>query len=332
MTEIAISVVIPTYQRAHRLPELLKALCAQELDAAYEVIIVDNGCTDDTSRLLASVEDARIVPLRIDVNRGPVPARNAGWQQARAEIIAFTDDDCIPDRHWLRGLLDGFTEAEVVQGRTEPNPAHRHRLGPFSHTRRVVHEDGFYATSNMAFRREVLEATGGFDEHFYFGGEDTDLGWRAKALGFRVRFCAEAVVYHDITRSDFPGTLRIQRQWCGMVRVVDRHPELRKVFPPGILWRPLQKSALLALCSLGLLLPAALSANWWALGLGLSGGLPYAYARLIARPQEGSRARRIAVLPLSLMVDLLGLYWHLRTQLALQFGPRPKLASRRDAG
>ena len=137
MTAPLVSVVVATYQRADRLPDLFRALESQTLSSdSFEVVIVDDASDDDTPAVLdalAAASPLTVHVLRQDVNGGAARARNVGAAEARAEILAFTDDDCQPTPHWLEAGLAAFTDADIhaVQGRTEPVVA----PGPWAATR-----------------------------------------------------------------------------------------------------------------------------------------------------------------------------------------------------
>src|SRR5438128_1544197 len=125
-TKPTISVVVPTHNRRALLERLVRALEHQEGAPPYEVVIVDDGFADGTADALARLAADAAVPLRTvlrDLNGGPAAARNAGWEVATAPLVAFTDDDCVPDRKWLARLATRFEDADVVQGRTVPDPA-----------------------------------------------------------------------------------------------------------------------------------------------------------------------------------------------------------------
>ena len=90
----------------------------------FEVVVVDDASTDDTPILLAEIERSTELHLRVvrqKVNGGPAAARNAGWRVARADLVAFVDDDCTPEAGWLAALERAFARNDrlgVVQGRT----------------------------------------------------------------------------------------------------------------------------------------------------------------------------------------------------------------------
>lgn len=236
--------MVPTRDGAARMPRLLAALRGQDITTLFEVVVVDDGSTPP---LRLDTADLPIRCLRHETSRGPAAARNTGWRASKAPLVAFTDDDCAPQPGWLRSLAAGLEDADVVQGRTEPDPEQDGQLGPFSHLIGVTSETGFYETCNIGYRRELLARLGGFDEGFrYPFGEDTDLAWRAKAAGARTAFAADAVVLHDVTPSDFGAHLRRLRRREGLVMAIERHPELRAATGLGLFLRPTHLPALTA--------------------------------------------------------------------------------------
>jgi glycosyltransferase involved in cell wall biosynthesis len=122
-----VSVVIATYNRSQLLPRLFSALNNQTLpDDELEVVIVDDGSTDDTPRILAELARSSRVPVRLlrqSPNAGPAKARNRGANEAKGGIIAFTDDDCVPTADWLRAGLELAGRGKIVVGRTVPSHA-----------------------------------------------------------------------------------------------------------------------------------------------------------------------------------------------------------------
>ena len=233
--------VIPTRQRAAKLPGLVGALEGQVGIGEFEVIIVDDASTDGTGdvlRRLAERSPLRITRLELPVNAGPATARNAGWRAARGPVVAFTDDDCLPTERWLEALLDAMRGHDMVQGCTVPDPAQSADLAPLSRTMEVRHENGLYETCNMAYRRDLLDRVGGFDERFrYPYGEDADLGWRARAAGARSRFTPDAVVYHEVVNPTFRAHLRELKRLDGAVLLLKLHPEARAYLYRGVFFR-----------------------------------------------------------------------------------------------
>jgi glycosyltransferase involved in cell wall biosynthesis len=301
--EPSVSVVVATRDRAERLAQLLASLRAQTLDpAGFEVIVVDDGSTDTTPAVLraaAAENGLRLRSIRRPDSRGPAAARNAGWRAARAPLVAFTDDDCVATPAWLEEGLAAARAAAVVQGRVDPNPAQLHLLGPFSRTLEVHSAGPEFHTCNIFYRRELLEGLGGFDESFPLpGGEDTDLGWRARASGATIAYAPAAHVLHEVARLGPLPMLRFARRWEHAIPVFAKHPELRREqLHLGLFWSAPHAHLLRFLAALPLLRRqptlAALLAR------------PYA-RRLVARRSRGLLA------PWLLLHDLVELWAVLR--------------------
>lgn len=297
MTTPTVSVVVATYQRSRLLPRLLAALEAQQDAPPFEVVVVDNGSTDDTPRQLAALAETSPLELRrfrLDRNRGPAPARNLGVAQARGEFLAFTDDDCVPTPGWLAGgvaaLQDGAT---VAVGRTGP-PDHQPR-GPFSR-QLVVEDTRFFQTANVFYRRAQVDQVGGFDPAFRnAAGEDTDLGLRVlEHVGGATAFVSDAVVHHDVTTSDWRTAVRTAARWADLPLVFHRHPDARYLLHRRVFWKATHPETVLALVAL------AVACRWRPAAIGL---LPWVDLRLRRRPVSARRRERLATLPGVLLVD-----------------------------
>ncbi len=304
MTALRVAVAVSTYQRAHLLPDLVAALERQTLGIEeFEVVIADNGATDDTARVLAQLASHSPLNLRTvaaDVNRGPAAGRNLAWRCAQAPIVAFTDDDCVPTPSWLEQglqLMEGAGH-RVVVGRTAPPPEDEHlSRGPFSRTVRVD-DARFFPTCNAWFRRADLEAAGGFDETFDEpAGEDTDLGLRVTEAGAVAMFGRDVLVHHPVRPSSFRATVRETLRWSGIPRVIALHPDRRDLLHHGVFWKASHPVALLAAAAL----PLARRHRVTALAL----VAPYAWYRTRRAPLCPGPRRRWATLPGALTIDLL---------------------------
>ncbi|HEX2275250.1 MAG TPA: glycosyltransferase [Acidimicrobiales bacterium] len=233
MDRPAVTVVVPTYNRAASLARLLDALA--DCDAPVggrEVIVVDDGSTDATTDVVRrSQVGARYVR---QANRGPAAARNAGWRLARSDVVAFTDDDTVPDRRWLVDLVGELHDRpdRAAVGGTILPLGHGF-LADFVQLERLVgHSVGdgdvrYLVTANAAWRLDALRAVGGFDERFpTAAGEDVDLSLRTIARGGRLGVTDRAVVRHD-HRTSLRGLLRTYHRH-GMSRQVlaRRHAQL----------------------------------------------------------------------------------------------------------
>jgi glycosyltransferase involved in cell wall biosynthesis len=302
--ELVASVIVATYQRADRLTRLINALDAQLDVGPFEVIVVDDASSDHTwteLERLRTESTCTLKSLRLDSNSGPAVARNIGWRAAGAPIIAFIDDDCVPHSSWLAALVEAMKDADVVQGRTCPDPAQLYKLGPFSQTVEVT-GPGFYETCNIAYSRELLARIGGFDEQFrYPYGEDVDLGCRAKNAGARTTFRINALVYHDVSTSSFLRHVRRARQLGGAVMLLRLHPELRPILYRGLFYRPSHPRAIIAGLGLLMIRPSV------AVPLRAAGALAilaYAQYRIRREPLPGGPCRNAASIPAALAADL----------------------------
>lgn len=266
-----VAVVVATYQRADRLPRLVSALEAQTLEPGrFEVVVVDNGSSDGTTDVLAGLAASTSIDLRtmrLPENHGPVPARNAGWRSTTAPWVAFTDDDCTPEPQWLAaGLAAATADARtgIVQGRTLPATT---PVRVWSATRQVDQLSLLFEGCNLFVRRDALERSGGFDDRFFFFGEDTSMGWSIVEAGFEARFEPHAVVAHDVTRPGFRARLRERAMEGNLVRVARLHPGFRD----QACWRPwayrredvLYLAAVLSLATAVRVRPAAIGAVPW---------------------------------------------------------------------
>ena len=194
-----VSVVVPTRNRASLLPRLLASLAAQDYPD-HEVVVVDDASEDGTAGILAAWAGEGRRVLRLDAPTGSYAARNRGWRVARGEIVAFTDDDCLPEPGWVSGLAAALqTSAALgVQGLTTASPG---EITPFTHQIEQGHPGPPYRTCNIAYRRAVLEQLGGFDDTMRWYA-DNILGMHARRLG-SIGFAPDAIVHHPPRRREW---------------------------------------------------------------------------------------------------------------------------------
>lgn len=306
MTAPEISVVCSTYNRAGRLARLVEALEAQTLDKTrFEVVLVDDGSPDATAQTLRDLAAATSLQMRLvllDRNVGRSAARNAGWRDARAELIAFTDDDCAPAPGWLEAGLAAMQDPAVgiVVGPTVPDPAQSGNAGVFSRTQSTNERSAtlYMHLCNIFYRRADLEAVDGIDAAFNAkGGEDTDLGWRMLDRGLQIAFAPDALVLHDVTKGSFGIALREALSWRDIPRVTKRHPHrTRPLLVHRVFWKRSHEYVLLAGTSF--VVAVALRNVVPVVGV-----LPWLYLRVKKSPMARGKVERFKYLPHAFVID-----------------------------
>jgi glycosyltransferase involved in cell wall biosynthesis len=194
-----VTVVVPAYNAARTVGACVEACLNQEYPAV-EVIVADDGSTDDTERI---VERYPVRYLRHD-HAGPASARNRGWHAATGEVICFTDSDCVPPPDWMSKLVGEYTSEEIAGvGGTYDIVDADNLLAACIHEEIVLRHVGmpryvnFLGSFNVSYRRAVLEEVSGFDESYRMAsGEDNDLAYRIIRRGYKLVFTREARVAH----------------------------------------------------------------------------------------------------------------------------------------
>ncbi|HTL47609.1 MAG TPA: glycosyltransferase, partial [Verrucomicrobiae bacterium] len=212
------------------LRDALNGLFGQVLRAplAAEILVVDNNCTDSTPALIDELSSNSPWPLRriVEKKQGVSYARNSGIREARGELVAFLDDDILPEKDWLQGMVDVFDgfQADAAGGRISPlflqePPAWfkdprmdgdldgvlgRLALSPEAFVTEKPRYDMFYG-ANMAFRKSVFDEVGYFREDLGIVAgkrglsEETEMLRRLLKHGKRIAYTPHAHVWHKIT-------------------------------------------------------------------------------------------------------------------------------------
>jgi GT2 family glycosyltransferase len=199
---LRVSIVMPAYNAEATIGAALQALLAQDSDVQREIIVVDDGSTDQTAAIASAVAGVRVMS---QPNAGPAVARNNGAEAATGEIVLFIDSDCEASPDWLATMLEPLADARVagVKG------AYRTRQTALAarfvqleyedkYDRMARHEFiDFVDTYSAAFRREVFASSGGYSSEFPTAcAEDVDLSYRMERAGARMVFRPHAIVYH----------------------------------------------------------------------------------------------------------------------------------------
>jgi O-antigen biosynthesis protein len=220
-----ISVVVCTFNGAKTLRVCLEGLMELRYPN-FEVIVVNDGSTDST---LAIAQEYEVRVISTD-NRGLGAARNDGMRAADGEIVAYLDDDAVPDQDWLLHIAAAFdgTDYAGVGGPNVPPPTPYAIAGCFAdapgtpiHVLISDREAEHIPGCNMAFRKQALEEVGGFEPEFRIAGDDVDLCWRLLAAGHRLSFNPAALVWHK-PRTSIRAYWRQQREYGRAEAMLER--------------------------------------------------------------------------------------------------------------
>jgi glycosyltransferase involved in cell wall biosynthesis len=197
-----VSIIVPTFNGASRIGSCLDALLKQTLAYDAEILVVNDGSTDGTGNVVARYSMVRLIN---QVNAGPAAARNRGANEAKGNILLFTDDDCIPAPEWLSSMIAPFEDTEVIGVKGVYRTAQRTLAARFV---QIEYEDryrimarlssiDFIDTYSAGFRRDRFLEMKGYDISFPVPcAEDIELSYRMSARGWRMKFVPGAIVYH----------------------------------------------------------------------------------------------------------------------------------------
>jgi glycosyltransferase involved in cell wall biosynthesis len=203
-----VSVIVVTLNRRRQLEKCLNSLLNLDYPTArFEVIVVDGGSDDGTIDMVC--RKFQRVKLVVERRKGIVYARNTGWKHAKGTIVAYTDDDCVVDRFWLRNLISGFTLPEIkgaggpllyLNPELNPQRFQGTPVGPFSlgDTRRLLMRHENLITANLAVRSEVFAKVRFLESLVYNDSEDADFCRSLIEAGYKLLYIPNAKVYHDI--------------------------------------------------------------------------------------------------------------------------------------
>ncbi|MAG36819.1 MAG: glycosyl transferase [Dehalococcoidia bacterium] len=229
----SISVIIPSWNGAHLLPGCLDAVARQTCRPA-QVIVVDDGSTDDTVAVLRS-DYPWVLPLVLAENGGFARAVNAGLRAASGEVAVLLNNDAEPEPEWLDTLCapllagaDDMLASCASKISLADRPGTLHSAGDGYGRDGVPSNRGVWTADSgrfdqqewvfgpcaaaAAYRRDVVLAAGGFDEWLGMYCEDVDLAWRLQLRGYRCLYVPEARVHHRLSAT---GGGSLASYFCG---------------------------------------------------------------------------------------------------------------------
>lgn len=231
---IPCSVVICTY---NRLPCLIR--CIESLlcipYSPLDIIIINDGSTDGTKEYLENLHRTNIRVHHHEENRGLSNARNTGISLASHDIIAFTDDDCLPTSAWIEEMIKGFTDASVGFVIGETRYVRDGYKGYFPE-RLVQNVDAHWPMGcNIAYRKKMFTTIGGFDPAFFsYNNEDSEIAIRAVAKGYAYTRQTDAIVYHQQMNWTVPSLLRSAKNGAVWVKLKKMYPGHYAEFHPPV--------------------------------------------------------------------------------------------------
>ncbi len=256
-----ISVVVPAFNAEQTIGACLDSLRAQTAPRGdYEIIVVDDGSTDQTRAVAA----ARSIRVLTQPNRGPAAARNLGAQNARGDILLFIDADSVPDVRWIEAMTAPFADASIAGVSGEKKTRQTNLVARFVQLEYDFKYDrmdargltDFIDSSTAGYRREIFLSNGGFDTTL-MEAEDTDLSFRLAERGYALVLVRDAIVYHTHPESLVEFLRRKYRYAIWRAVIYARYP--RKAASDTR--TPLSQKMQIALAFL--VLPAIVGALFW---------------------------------------------------------------------
>lgn len=310
-----ISVVVPTYHRTALLKRCLAALLRQNLPAgSFEIIVVHDGPDPATHQLIAdwrrrlTLEGGPNLRYLEPVHGGPAAARNAGWRAAAADLVAFTDDDTMPEPGWLRAALGAFTDDLDAAWGPVSVPL------PESPTDYELDSAGLasgrFVTANCFCRRRILVAIGGFDTRFGIAWrEDSDLHFRLLKRGARLRYLPEARVVHPLRPGTWGVSLRQQKKVLYDALLFKKH---RQLYRRWIRSTPRRDYYAMVAALIAALAGGAADMAWMAWGSGLVWlAMTARFFLLRVRPASKRISHVAEMLVTSMLIPPVAVFWRL---------------------
>jgi GT2 family glycosyltransferase len=291
-----VSVLVCTRNGSSTLSSCLEAL-GRQTHPNYEVLVIDDGSTDSTPEIAQRFPQVRYVRQE---HAGLSAARNLGMLEASGSLLAYTDDDCIPDEDWLLYACRAFEDPQCVAAGGPNLPPPPRNLteacvavapGAPAHVLLNDEEAEHLPGCNLVIRKSALHAIGGFRTEFTTAGDDVDVCWRLQSHGGKLTFVPAALVWHH-RRFTVSAYIRQQRGYGHAEAMLVRRYPHRFAWLGGARWRgaiyghdnapSLRTGALIRFGRFGNALFQTLYANSTASGWDWVMGLPWVVLSLAA--------------------------------------------------
>lgn len=226
MNNVILSVVIVNYNGYEYVKKCVESVFRSATYHSLEVIVVDNGSTDDSPRLLK--KDFRqyanqLTVVSLKKNYGPARARNVGVRRSRGQYLAFLDNDTLVDSDWAITAIERFRQDKligIIQCKLLLAGDHK----KIDYIGEYLGQNGFLVqrapvmtvdvgqfekecpvlaakSAGMLITKKAFIDAGGFDDDYFIYVEETDLGWRCWLAGYKVLYCPGSIVYHEFGTS-----------------------------------------------------------------------------------------------------------------------------------
>jgi GT2 family glycosyltransferase len=235
-----VTVVIPTYDGAKKISNLLTALCNQSLKD-FKVVVVIDGSTDDTNSVVANYSERLNLTIHIQTNKGRSGAKNSGARLAEDGVLIFYDDDTVPEGDSVSKhvsfheqnsecILGGNLPETYLQSKTDIQNyrswltnkwTQKYPQSPVE----LAGEDIFFSSANCSMKRSTFNFIGGFDERLP-DAEDLDFALRASKMGVRIYFDKSNSAVHNDSLTCRSYILRQRQYKSAHQMLVKLHPDL----------------------------------------------------------------------------------------------------------
>lgn len=227
----SISVIVPSLNGRRVIGNLIKSIYNQDYPGPIEIIVIDDGSTDNTSTYVKTTWP-KVKIVRFARNRGSAPALNKCAKMAKGEFILATNDDVVFEKNAFKALMECHYAQEnvgIVTGKmigpggkfAIPGFRINHFLGYHPYdlaSANRVREADWAVGACLLIKKHLLKKVGYFDPHFIFCGEEYDLSFQVKRLGFKILYTPKAVFHHSFRRSLKPNFNTLFAHYRGKFR------------------------------------------------------------------------------------------------------------------